>query len=61
MYCLSHEVSLIIKGYFKEVDGINKLLELDALITDAQHWFSSHACVRFLRQQTRPGENTAFV
>ena len=60
MHCVSHEVSLIIKDCFKE-GGIDELHELDEWITDAQHWFSTHACSSFLKGQALPGEPTAFV
>lgn len=61
MHCVSHEVSLIIKDCFKEVGGVDELRELDEWITDAQHWFSSHACSAFVKQQAVVGEKTAFV
>ena len=61
MHCLSHEVSLILKDCFKDEDGIPELYELNAWLTDAQHWFSTHACTSFLKHQARPGECTRFV
>ena len=61
MHCESHEISLIIKDCFDKDSGIEELVELDEFITDAQHWFSSHACKSFLKQQSVVGESTAFV
>ena len=60
-HCTSHEVSLIIKDCFKEDGGIPELIELDKWITDAQHWFSTHACSSFLKDQAQPGEKKSFV
>ena len=61
MHCLSHEVSLILKDCFKSDGGIPELHELNSWLTDAQHWFSTHACSSFLKQQARAGECTRFV
>lgn len=63
LHCVSHEVSLIVKDCFKDPDegGIEELYELDKWISDAQHWFSSHACTSFLKALAQPGETTAFV
>ena len=61
MHCESHEISLIIKDSFKEDGGITKLHELNEWISDAQHWFSSHACSTFIKNQALPTEKTAFV
>ena len=60
MHCTSHEVSLIVKDCFKEDGGIPELVEIDEWVTDAQHWFSSHACKAFLKQQSHAGEVTSF-
>ena len=60
LHCVSHEVGLIVKDCFKD-DGIEQLQELDEWITDAQHWFSTHACSSFLKEQAQHGEKTAFV
>ena len=61
MYCTSHEVSLIVKDCFDDESGIAELVELNNKVTDAQHWFSTHACKAFLTQQSVTGEKTAFV
>ena len=61
MHCLSHEVSLILKDCFKDEGGIPELCELNTWLTDAQHWFSTHACTSFLKQQSRLGDATRFV
>ena len=34
---------MIVKDVFKEVGGIAECIGLNALITEAQHWFSTHA------------------
>ena len=60
MHCVSHEASLIVKDCFKEDGGIPELVEIDEWVTDAQHWFSSHACKAFLKQQSHAGEVTSF-
>ena len=61
LHCGSHEVSLIIRDCFKEDGGIQELFELNEWMTDAQHWFSTHACSSFLKDQVQPGEKRAFV
>ena len=61
MHCTSHEVSLIVKDCFDDESGIAELVELNNKVTDAQHWFSTHACKAFLTQQSVTGEKTAFV
>ena len=61
LYCVSHEVSLIIKDCFKQDGGIPELAELDQWITDAQHWFSTHAVSAFRRSQKELGETVSFV
>ena len=61
LHCVSHEVSLIIRDCFKEDGGIQELFELNEWMTDAQHWFSTHACSSFLKDQVQPGEKRAFV
>ena len=61
MHCLSHEVSLILKDCFKVDGGIEELSELNEWITDAQHWFSTHACASFLIQQKQPNECARFI
>ncbi len=61
MHCTSHEVSLIVKDCFQEDGGIKELVDLNEFITDAQFWFSSHACKSFLKQQSGAQEKTAFL
>ena len=61
MHCTSHETSLIVKDCFDEDDGIPELVKLNKIVTDAQHWFSTHACKAFLTQQSHAGEKTTFV
>lgn len=61
MHCLSHEVSLIIKDCFKADGGIPELADLNEWLTDAQHWFGTHACSSFMKQQAAVGECTRFV
>ena len=61
LHCVSHEVRLVVKDSFKEDGGIEELQELDQWITDAQHWFSTHACSSFIKEQAEKGEKTAFV
>ena len=61
LHCLSHEVSLIIRDCFKEDGGIPELFELNEWLTDAQHWFSTHACSSFLKDQAQPSEKKSFV
>ena len=61
MHCTSHETSLIVKDCFDEDDGIPELVKLNKIVTDAQHWFSTHACKAFLITQSHAGEKTAFV
>ena len=60
-HCTSHGVTLIVKDYFKEDGGIPELVELNTWISDAQHWFSSHACSAFMKQLVTPGEPVKFV
>lgn len=60
MYCISHGCSNIIKDCFNE-DIIPELYELNGWLSDAQHWFSSHACTAFVKEMAQPGECTAFV
>lgn len=57
MHCTSHQVSLIIKDCFE----ILELEELNSWMSDAQHWFSSHACAAMLKQLAEPGEPCRFV
>ena len=61
LHCTSHEVSLIIRDCFKEEGGIAELHELDAWMTDAQHWFSSHTYTIFRKEQALSGEKKSFV
>ena len=61
LHCVSHEVSLIIRDCFKEEGGIPELFELNQWLTDAQHWFSTHACSSFLKDQAQPSEKKSFV
>lgn len=61
LHCVSHEVSLIIKDCFKEDGGITELVETNEWITNCQHWFTTHACASFLRDQAQPGEKKTFV
>ena len=61
LHCVSHEVSLIIKDCFKEEGGIDGLYELNEWVTDAQHWFSTHACTSLRKSLAKDGEKTAFV
>ena len=61
LHCVSHEVSLIIRDCFKEGGGIQELIDLDEWFTDTQHWFSTHACSSFLKDQAQPGEKISFV
>ena len=61
LHCVSHEVSLIIKDCFKDEGGIEELHDLNVWITDAQHWFSTHACASMLKSLAQDGEKTAFV
>ena len=61
MHCTSHEISLILRDCFKTDGGISELVELNEWITDAQHWFSTHACASFLKQQSKSGESTRFI
>lgn len=60
LHCLSHEVSLILKDCFKDEGGIAELHELNEWISDAQHWFTTHACSSFIKKQSNAGEKTAF-
>ena len=60
-HCTSHGTSLIVKDCFKEDGGITELVELNATLTDAQLWFSTHACSSFIKSQSQPGEKSAFV
>lgn len=57
MHCESHEVALIIKDCFE----IPELHDLDDFITDAQHWFSSHVCAAFIKQQSTVADKTKFI
>ena len=61
LHCVSHEVSLIIRDCMKEDGGILELIEMDQWITDCQHWFSTHACTTFLKEQAQPGEKKSFI
>ena len=61
LHCVSHEISLILKDCFKKEGGIDELSQLDEWITDAQHWFSTHACLSFIKSLAKPGEKTVFV
>ena len=60
MYCISHGCSKIIKDCFNE-SIIPKLHQLNEWISDAQHWFSTHACTAFIKEMAQPGDPTAFV
>ena len=60
MHCTSHQVALIIKECFHE-DAIPELHELNEWITDAQHWFSTHACSAMIKNLARPDESTTFI
>ena len=57
MHCESHEVASIIKDCFETPE----LHELDDFITDVQHWFSSHACAAFIKQQSAVTDKTKFI
>ena len=61
LHCVSHEVSLIIKDCFKEDGGIPECFETDEWMTDAQHWFSTHAVSSMRKSQALAHEPTAFV
>jgi len=61
LHCVSHEVSLIIKDCFEEEGGIPELFELNEWMSDAQFWFSTHACKSILASQKLPGEKSAFI
>ena len=61
LHILSHECNLIVKDCFDEDHGIAKLVKLNEWMTDAQHWFSTHACSSFRKDQANNGEKTAFV
>lgn len=61
MHCTSHEVSLILRDCFKPDGGVPELVELNEWLTDAQHWFSTHACSSFLTQQALAGESKKFI
>ena len=61
IHCVSHSVSLIIKDCFKEAGGIAELVEMDTWMTNCQHWFSTHACTSFLKDQARPDEKRSFL
>ena len=60
-YCTSHGTTLIIKDCFKQDGGIPDLVELNEFITDAQHWFSSHACSSFIKQMAIGTEAKSFI
>ena len=60
MHCTSHEVSLVVKDCFKEDGGIKELVDLNEWITDAQHWFSTHALKGLISQLVQPGEPQTF-
>ena len=60
MHCLSHEIALIIKDCFKE-GGIDELVALNEWITDAQHWFSTHAVSSLMKSLARKGERVGFI
>ena len=64
MYCISHGCSKIIKDAFNEsiIPELGALLhELNEWISDAQHWFSTHACGAFFKEMAQPGDPTTFV
>ena len=61
LHCVSHEVSLIIKDCFKKEGGIPELFELEEWMTNAQHWFSTHAVSSFRRTLRQADEPNAFV
>ena len=61
IHCISHEMSLIIKDCFKENGGIEELHKLNSWMSDAQYWFSSHACSAFIKQLASIDEPTAFI
>ena len=60
MYCISHGCSNLIKDCFNE-EIIPELFALNEELSDAQHWFSTHACSAFIKEMAQPGERTAFV
>lgn len=60
-HCSSHEVSLIMKDCFKEDGDIRELSDLNEWITDAQHWFSTHAMKGLIQQLAQPGESKTFI
>ena len=49
------------KDCFQQNGGIEDLTEMDTWITDCQHWFSTHACSTFLKDQAQPGEKRSFI
>ena len=61
LHCVSHEVSLILKDCFKKDGGIPELYALDQWVTDAQHWFSTHAIASLRRTLKQDGEASGFV
>ena len=61
LHCVSHEVSLILKDCFKKDGGIPELAELDEWMTDAQHWFSTHAVSALCKSLAEHGESIGFV
>ena len=61
LHCTSHEVSLILKDCFKKDGGIPELAELDEWMTDAQHWFSTHAVAALRKALAQDGETVGFV
>ena len=60
LHCVSHEVSLIVKDCFKE-DVIPELYNLNEWVTQAQHWFCTHALSSLRIEMKHPGEKSAFV
>ena len=62
MHCLSPECSLIVVvDCFDEDNGIAELVKLNEWLTDAQHWFNTHSCSSFRKDQAKNGEKTAIV
>ena len=61
LHCVSHEVSLILKDCFKKDGGIPELYALEQWVTDAQHWFSTHAIASLRRTLKQDGEASGFV
>ena len=58
LHCVSHEVSLIIKDCFLNIDA---LVRLENFVIDAQHWFSTHAVRAMLVDHAHANEPTTFT